>query len=159
MWTTWDESRASAAAGTLRLYVWHVGGVKDEDGGVRKRYGYRLSDDNLNTVGHEAYDLYSGVGADLDPHHALTTLVAFLTAAGEAYRFAMSDTHGTSENQALFPDWVNEAAHMNDSELAELALDLEHGVPAVGDHAGSIVAQERTHPAHHPSAPPDVPQM
>lgn len=159
MWTTWNESRGSAAAGTLRMYVWHVGGVKDEDGGVRKRYGYRLSDDNLNTVGYEAYDLYSGVGAHVDPHHALTTLVAFLTAAGEAYRSTMGRTGGSSETETIFPGWVAEAAYMNDTELAALAMALEAGVPATGVQARSIVAPEPAHRDPRPPAPPDVPRM
>lgn len=159
MWTTLDVSRASAAAGTLRLYVWHVGGVKDEDGGIRKRDGYRISDDHLNSAGFEAHDLYSGVGARVDPYHALTTLVAFLTAAGEAYRSTIGDAHVSSEKDTLFPDWVNEAAYMNDTELAELTLDLEDGVSATGAPARSIVAPEPAHRHHHPPAPPDVPQM
>ncbi|NYI78042.1 hypothetical protein [Nocardioides panzhihuensis] len=133
--------------------------MKDEDGGVRKRYGYRLNDDNLNNIGCEAYDLYSGVGADVDPHHALTTLVAFLTAAGEAYRSMMGDTHGASQNQTVFPGWVNEAAYINDTELAELALDMERGIPATRAQARSIVAPEPAHRDHRPPEPPEVPQM
>lgn len=144
------------------MYVWHVGGVKDEDGGVRKRYGYRLSNDNLNTIGYEAYDLYSGVGADVDPHHALTALVAFLTAAGESYRSTMGHTGGSYENETMFPGWVNEAAYMNDTELAELAelaLDLEDGVPATGAQTRSIVVPEPADRDPRSTAPPDVPWM
>ncbi|EGD43963.1 hypothetical protein NBCG_01551 [Nocardioidaceae bacterium Broad-1] len=153
MWTSYGQDRATADAGTLRLYVWHVGGVKDEDGGIRKRYGYRLSDDKLNTAGIEAYDLYSGVGAGVDAQDALTTLVAFLTAAGEAYRSTMGDPNKMSENHALFPDWVNESAYMNDSELAELALDLN------GPSTGAATAPKTAHPRQPPPSTPDVPRL
>ena len=52
------------------------------------------------------------------------TLVNFLSAAGEAYRYEM-DHPGGSENLNLFPDWVPEAAYLNSDELTMLALELE----------------------------------
>lgn len=80
-------------------------------------------------------------------------------AAAEACRSTMGRTGRFSENQTLFPDWVNEAAYMNDTELADLALDLEEGVPATGAPARSIVAPESVHHDHRPPEPPDIPRI
>jgi hypothetical protein len=48
---------------------------------------------------------------------------------------------------------------MNDSELAELALDLDEGVPATGVQARSIVVTEPASRDPHPPASRDVPRM
>lgn len=85
MITYQDRSRIAATVGGLRLYIWHVGGAADETGGLRRKYGYRISDEhNSAHAPVEAYDLYSGVSSPVDPRQALSTLVSFLTAAGEA---------------------------------------------------------------------------
>lgn len=59
-----DRTRIAATAGGLRIYVWHVGGAADESGGLRRKYGYRISDEhNSAHAPVEAYDLYSGVSS------------------------------------------------------------------------------------------------
>lgn len=128
MITYQDRTRIAAPVGGLRLYVWHVGGAADETGGLRRKYAYRISDEhNSAHAPVEAYDLYSGVSSPVDPRQALSTLVSFLTAAGEAYWANVRDPGRVSETADLFPPWVAEVAYINDNELAELAVDLEKG--------------------------------
>lgn len=126
MITYQDRTRIAAPVGGLRLYVWHVGGAADETGGLRRKYGYRISDErNSAHAPVEGYDLYSGVSSPVDPRQALSTLVSFLTAAGEAYRANVSDPGKVSETADLFPPWVAEVAYINDNELAELTLAVD----------------------------------
>jgi hypothetical protein len=112
-------------AGSLSLAVWHDGSEPDELGGYRQRYAYRIA----STAGPgippvDGRDIRSGVGDAIDTIRSMGTLVNFLSAAGEAYRYDM-DHPGGSENRDLFPGWVPEAAYLNSDELAMLAMELE----------------------------------
>lgn len=125
--------RASGTAGSLQLNVSYLADSPDEDGGVRRCYRYQVDDTDSPDGPVIGTDLYSGVGAPVDAHAALATLVAFLAAAGETYGHTMRG--GQAENQHLFRRGVAEAAYMNSDELQVLAMDLEHR--AVRDHRTS----------------------
>ncbi|MFE7503853.1 hypothetical protein [Promicromonospora sp. NPDC057488] len=114
-------------AGSLHLALWHDGATPDEHGGYRQRYGYRIADATVpGALPHDGRDIHSGVGADVDTTAGMTSLVAFLSAAAEAYRYQMSNPLSAPENLNLFPAWVTEAAYLNSDELTTLALELEH---------------------------------
>lgn len=110
----------TVTVGTLRIDVWHCEDRKDDDGGTRRGYGYRIADNDPAHTPYEGADLESGVGADIDVHGALQTLINFMSAAGDAYRYAISNPGASPENLNLFPIWVGEAAYMNDTELSVL---------------------------------------
>jgi hypothetical protein len=92
---------------------------RDPDGRVVWRY---IIEDHDHHVLDDATDLRSGTGDDIDPHQAMATLLAFLTAAAEAYRHTMNGQ--CSDNIDLFPPDVTEWAYQHDEELAALALEL-----------------------------------
>lgn len=80
-------------------------------------------EDNDGTVLDDATDLRSGAGDDFDARKMMATLLSFLAAAAESYRYT---TYGqTSENADLFPPDVTEWAYQYDGELAALALELD----------------------------------
>lgn len=115
--------RASGTAGSLHLQVRYVGDSPEEGGGFRRSYRYQFNDTDSPDGPVVGTDLYSGVGAPVDARAALATLVAFVSAAGEAYGHTMRG--GQSENQHLFRRGIAEAAYMNSDELQALAMDLE----------------------------------
>ena len=128
-------------AGSLSLALWHDGSEPDELGGYRQRYAYRIA----STAGPgvppvDGRDIHSGVGETVDTTRSMATLVNFLSAAGEAYRYDM-DHPGGSENLDLLPDWVPEAAHLNSDELAMLAMELEEPA-ATPDTANQTAVSE-----------------
>lgn len=106
-------------AGTLWLTVDHDGTTSEG----RQQYAYTITD---ISIGREyAYnDLHSGVGARVDEPDAMDTLLSFLGAAAEAYRHNLA-TEDKSDNSDLFPEWVMEAAYMNDDELDSARIDQE----------------------------------
>ncbi|WP_123814479.1 hypothetical protein [Myceligenerans xiligouense] len=128
----------TVTAGTLRIELWYLGREPEPwpDRGARHRYSYRVTDTATRSrdEGDErtreevsvavGSDLRSGVGAPVDPDETMCSLVAFLSAAGEAYAWTMRNPSTPSENLGLFPDWLNEAAYMNLSELAVLEASL-----------------------------------
>ncbi|MDR7381247.1 hypothetical protein [Promicromonospora iranensis] len=124
-------------AGSLSLALWHDGAAPDEHGGYRQLYAYRIADATVpGSVPHDGRDIHSGVGADVDVVTGMGTLVTFLSAAADAYRYQMSNPVSAPENLNLFPAWVVEAAYLNSDELAMLALELEHpNGPAVVEPA------------------------
>lgn len=123
---TYNENPlVTVTVGTLRLDVWHCEDRKDDDGGTRRAYGYRIADNDPVHKPYEATDLESGVGADVDVHGALQTLVNFMSAAADAYRYAIAHPGTSPENLNLFPIWVGEAAYMNDTELSVLTYRPE----------------------------------
>ncbi|WP_344105818.1 hypothetical protein [Myceligenerans crystallogenes] len=160
----------TATAGTLQIELWHVGREPEPwpDRGARQRYSYRVTDtaqqpssqddDNPERpTGAVAVgdDLRSGVGAPADPDEMLRSLVSFLSAAGEAYAHTMRNPATPSENLDLFPEWLNEAAYQNISELALLELDLDPDYEPVDDEAfeaAFMAATETPEPA--PAWPP-----
>lgn len=135
-------------AGSLSLALWHDGTSPDEHGGYRQRYAYRIADATVpGLVPHDGRDIHSGVGADVDTLTGMGTLVTFLSAAADAYRYQMSHPLSAPENLDLFPAWVTEAAYLNSDELTMLALDLEHP-----DKPGAV---EPTTVEAPPMVPPD----
>lgn len=80
-------------------------------------------EDSDGTVLDDGTDLRSGAGADFDARKMMGTLLGFLGAAAESYRYMMSGQ--TSENDDLFPPDVTEWAYQHDDELAGLALELD----------------------------------
>ncbi|MFI8526293.1 hypothetical protein ACIGB8_17675 [Promicromonospora sukumoe] len=126
---TFPSTRMLAArqAGSLHLALWHDGRTPDEHGGFRQRYAYRIADATVpGALPHDGRDIHSGVGADVNTTAGMTSLVAFLSAAAEAYRHQMSRPLSAPENLNLFPAWVTEAAYLNSDELTMLALELKH---------------------------------
>ncbi|MFI8528170.1 hypothetical protein ACIGB8_27170 [Promicromonospora sukumoe] len=114
-------------AGSLHLAVRHDGTTPDEHGGYRQRYAYRITDaTNPAAQPHDGRDIYSGVGAEADTTGGMSDLVAYLSAAGDAYQHQMSHPLSAPENLNLFPAWVTEAAYLNSDELTALADELEH---------------------------------
>lgn len=129
----------TATAGTLRIELWHLGRDPEPrpDRGARQRFTYRVTDMAAVSPGEDrdghtrgvesvavGSDLRSGVGAPVDPDEMMRSLVAFLSAAGEAHAWTMRHPSTPSENLDLFPAWLNEAAAMNLSELTGLEMDL-----------------------------------
>lgn len=109
------------------MALWHDGTTPDENGGYRQRYAYRIADATVpGVLPHDGRDIHSGVGADVDTTAQMGTLVAFLSAAADAYRHQMGNPLSAPENLDLFPAWVTEAAYLNSDELTMLADELEH---------------------------------
>lgn len=124
--TTYHENpMATVTAGTLRLAIWYAEDRQEDDGGTRRAYAYRIDDTDLTDKAYEDSDLESGVGADIDVHAALQTLISFLQAAADAYRYAMNNPSTSPENLSLFPTWVGESAYTNDTELSVLVVPDE----------------------------------
>lgn len=124
-----ENPLATVTVGSLRIDVWYSEDRRDDDGGVRRAYGYRLADNDLAHDACERTDLESGVGSDIDVHAALSTLITFMSAAGEGYQHAMANPGADPENMRMFPIWVSEAAYMNADELAILTLDASDVLP------------------------------
>ncbi|WP_423464205.1 hypothetical protein ACO229_06525 [Promicromonospora sp. MS192] len=115
----------TAQAGSLALALWHDGTTTDEHGEVRQRYAYRIADSTApGAVPHDGRDIESGAGAEVDTTAGLRALVAFLSAAGEGYRYQMGNPLSEPESLDLFPEWVTEAAYPNADELTMLSFEL-----------------------------------
>jgi len=87
----------------------------------RTRYQYCIDHDKNS---HESNELFSGVmgGGLLD---GMESLLSFLGAAADAYRYNMRGNGRKSDNSDLFPEWVMEWAYMNSSEIDCVKLDIE----------------------------------
>ncbi|MFD4323583.1 hypothetical protein ACFWQC_03045 [Nocardioides sp. NPDC058538] len=116
----YEDPLVTMSVGTLRIDVWYREDRKAGDGGTRRGYGYRIADNDPVHKPHEGTDLESGVGADIDVHGAMQTLINFMSAAADAYRYAIANPGTSPESLSLFPIWVGEAAYMNDTELSVL---------------------------------------
>ncbi|GAB2991588.1 hypothetical protein [Actinotalea caeni] len=141
--STEPTTRTTAQAGTLSLTVW-----PDTPLGEHQRYAYRIED---TAGGHmlEGRDLFTGAGAPVAAERAMRDLAAFLSAAGDARRYAIDNPGSTPEHQGLFPDWTAEAARQNADALTLLAEEEQLSNPS----------QERSRPAPDPSwfeRPPGV---
>ncbi|MFJ3408210.1 hypothetical protein [Promicromonospora sp. NPDC090134] len=109
------------------MALWHDGITPDEHGGYRQRYAYRIADATApGALPHDGRDIHSGVGVEADTTAGMSALVAYLSAAADAYRYQMSNPLSAPENLDLFPAWVTEAAYLNSDELTMLADELEH---------------------------------
>ena len=144
---------ATVSLGSIRIDVWHCEDRRDVDGGTRRAYGYRIDDNDPTHTACERTDLESGVGSDIDVHAALSTLVTFMTAAGEGYQHAIANPGADPESMHLFPIWVSEAAYMNADELAILVLDssdvsVNRSTPVYSPEpaSGQATSERRTDP-------------
>lgn len=99
-----EAARTIAHIGTLTLTVW-----PDEPLGEHQRYAYRV-EDSASGESVEGRDLFTGAGAPVDPGHALRELAVYLSAAGEARRYALDNPGSHPENESLFPQWAADAA-------------------------------------------------
>jgi hypothetical protein len=124
-----ENPLATVSVGSLRIDVWYCEDRRDDDGGTRRAYGYRIDDNDPTHHPCERTDLESGVGSDIDVHAALSTLITFMTAAGEGYQHAITNPGADPESMRLFPIWVSEAADTNADELAILTLDSSDVLP------------------------------
>jgi hypothetical protein len=124
-----ENPLATVTVGSLRIDVWYCEDRRDEDGGTRRAYGYRITDNDPTHAACERTDLESGVGSDIDIHAALSTLITFMTAAGDGYQYAMANADADPESMRMFPVWVSEAAYTNADELAILTLDSSDVLP------------------------------
>lgn len=135
-------SDRTATAGTLRIELWYVGREPEPwpDRGARQRFAYRVTDTDVPSLGTDddgrvreimpvaaGSDLRSGVGAPVDPDEMMRSLVAFLSAAGEAHNWTVRHPGTPSENLGMFPAWLNEAASVNLPELAVLEIGTNPG--------------------------------
>lgn len=149
-----ENPLATVTVNNLRIDVWYAGDRRDEDGGLRRTYGYRIDDNDRTHKPVERTDLSSGVGADIDVHEALSTLVSFMCAAGEGYRHLISHPDADPESMQMFPIWVCEAAYMNSDELAILTLDASDVSPDRPATTESGVAEAPPRFSGH-NGPPD----
>lgn len=120
-----ENPLTTVTVGSLRVDVWYSEDRRDNGGGTRRAYGYRIADNDPAHPAYERTDLESGVGSDIDVHSALSTLITFMTAAGEGYQHAMTNPGADPESMRMFPIWVSEAAYLNSDELAILTLDSD----------------------------------
>lgn len=133
MTSNFENPLATVTVNDLRIAVWYARDHRDEDGGIRRTYGYRIDDNDRTHKPVERTDLASGVGADIDVHEALSTLITFMCSAGEGYRHVIAHPRSDPESMRMFPIWVCEAAYMNSDELTILTLDPNDPTPpAVG---------------------------
>lgn len=138
-----ENPLATVTVGSLRIDVWYSEDGRDEDDGTRRAYGYRIADNDPTHTACERTDLDSGVGSDIDVHAALSTLITFMTAAGEGYQRAMTNPGTDPESMRMFPIWVSEAAYMHSDELAIL-IDSDEVSISTRDHR-----QDVRHAARH----------
>ncbi len=108
-------SRTTAHAGSLTLTVW-----PDEPLGEHQRYAYRI-EDTATGQAIEGRDLFTGVGAPVEPSRAIRELAVFLAAAAEARQYAIDNPGAHPENEGLFPAWTAEAARRDYTALTVLA--------------------------------------
>jgi hypothetical protein len=127
--STHENPLATVTIGSLEIDVWYCEDRRDEDGGTRRAYGYRIADSDPSHTACERTDLESGVGSQIDIHAALSTMISFMTAAGEGYQHAMANPGADPESMRMFPIWVSEAAYVNADELAILTLDSSDVLP------------------------------
>ncbi len=118
-----EQSRgATLKIGSLLLSVWYAGD-EQSNGGVRRRYGYRIEDlDSTDSEPYRAHDLLSRHGAEIDVMSAMRSLVSFLAAAGESYQYRLGHPGSMPENLLMFPEWLTEAAYRAADQVAFLVL-------------------------------------
>ncbi|MER6936754.1 hypothetical protein ABTX24_26150 [Nocardioides sp. NPDC127514] len=133
-----ENPLAAVTVGSLRIDVWFCEDRRDDNGGTRRAYGYRIADNDPTHTACERTDLESGVGSEIDVHAALSTLISFMTAAGEGYQYAMMNPSADPESMRMFPIWVSEAAYMNADELAILTLDSSDVLPRTSSTASPL---------------------
>jgi len=140
-----ENPLATVTVGALRIDVWYCEDRHDEDGGIRRAYGYRIADNDPSHTARERTDLESGVGSDIDVHSALSTLITFMSAAGDGYQHAMANPGADPESMRMFPIWVSEAAYMNADELSILILDSSDVLPRTTSSTASPSTATTSH--------------
>lgn len=99
-----------------KAFISIADGERNQEG--RTQYGVFI--DLPDGSEHEVTDLRSGCqGGDLQ--EGMSSLLSFLGAAAESYRYAGMD----GENSDLFPKPVTEWAYENSDEISMLALEIE----------------------------------
>ena len=93
---------------------------RTDDGRMRYHYYIDLSDGRE----HEGNDLRSGVGGG-NLQEGMEFLLSFLGAAGEAYSYKFRHGLADPENLDMFPDYINQWAYLNDSDLSILNVELQ----------------------------------
>lgn len=89
----------------------------------RTRYLWHIDLENGQEFSGD--DLQSGCGGG-SLQSGLESLLSFLSAAGEAYRYDMSHKRDSEDsNASMFPSPVSEWAYQNSDELSMLALELQ----------------------------------
>lgn len=94
--------------------------ISDGERNAEGRTQYGVFIDLPDGSEHEINDLRSGCqGGDLQS--GMASLLSFLSAAAESYRYAGMD----GENSSLFPEAVTNWAHQNSDEISMLAIEIE----------------------------------
>jgi len=88
----------------------------------RTVYTYEISTPVASESGN---DLSTGVGIDHGPLDMLGTLLSFLGAAAESYRYEMDNPGSSGENTDLFSTEIVEWAYRESDELGMLQLEIE----------------------------------
>lgn len=114
-----DTATAWIGRGLTRSSLSVTANGTDVEG--RTVYTYEIATPEASETGN---DLRTGVGTDHGPRAMLRTLVSFLAAAAESYDYGQR-TGTPGENANLFTDEIVVWASLNDTELSELALELE----------------------------------
>lgn len=97
-----------------------IDGVGQLEVGDRGRW--RIEDAEGNLL-EEGGDLRCPMADDWG--QVMASLLSFLTAVAESYRYRMSHPDSDPENLDLFSEKVAEWAYMNDSELQMAEMELE----------------------------------
>jgi len=106
-----------------RVTILHLG----TDAERRQRYIYVVWQFREPKVVTSGCDLRSGVGEPVNFRKALAAWTSFATADADTYRAAMTGDR--------FQEW----AYQHDTELSELAIDLEdQGDPVDADNGGPV---------------------
>ena len=98
---------------------------RGDEGRVRYEYLIDLPDGRC----HEGNDLQSGVGGGT-LREGMVSLLSFLGASAEAYK-AVTFRGRSSDNEGLFPDFIEEWAYQNDDELAMLRCMVEETLDCI----------------------------
>ncbi len=111
-----DTTRTTTQAGTLTVTVW-----PDSPLGEHQRYAYRIEDATSGQA-LQGRDLFTGIGAPIDPGTALRELASYLTAAGEARQHTIDHPDAAPGHEGMFPSWLAEAARENSGAVAGLTV-------------------------------------
>ena len=85
-------------------------------------------------VGNREYtadDLQSGNASNADLQGGMESLLSFLGAAGEAYRYTMRGNE--SDNADLFPDWVMEWCYQHSDEISMMQCQIEETADLIAE--------------------------
>lgn len=69
-------------------------------------------------------DVMDGAGWDVNVVATMESLLGFMGAAGDAYRYEMENGAGSSENGKLFPPAMMEWCYVNSDEIGQASFEL-----------------------------------